>query len=542
MESQSVFEEILRLKFTEVVTSALLVAPLSSLVMGCKSGAVLICHDWETREVLPVLAVARAGGSGAVVSLSLQHFWWCGEFILAVYIVWESGHIAVMSLHSRDLIAFCRGPSYEDAKHTPQQLHSIAQFSCILDEHLNPCPEPTDFSIPMSNIAIDSSPQGSTEKSSLPSPFTPLSGLSVPKVPKPNVKKMGAAVIQYFKSLEQTIETGVKTLGKPPQPIDMRKMTAALKKITTDSPHESTSNQPPAIPVPSDGPRYLLRAVGNGIVTFDLTKFATSTGHGKFSSTESGAVTVQAISEQPLVAVQLVSYLEEAARAWADPVPCLLSVDSVGTARVASAKEQQLWFTSSILPVSAEHSNALSAASVLPNGDMFILENRTLIHSVYVSSKQYLHAQPSPVRSSPLVAVPPRSFQLKSGRESSATKTARKGLFGTGGTDLDRIFSKTMEQRRKDELLGNYDDDTDRADESQPDVPSTTTCDRTKKSAAKAKDAMAETREAFDERGDRAARLASKTESVQDAARSYKEQTAALRDHMKQREKRWGLF
>ena len=99
-----------------------------------------------------------------------------------------------------------------------------------------------------------------------------------------------------------------------------------------------------------------------------------------------------------------------------------------------------------------------------------------------------------------------------------------------------------MEQRRKDELLGNYDDDTDRADESQPDVPSTTTYDRTKKSAAKAKDAMAETREAFDERGGRAARLASKTESVQDAARSYKEQTAALRDHMKQREKRWGLF
>ena len=342
--------------------------------------------------------------------------------------------------------------------------------------------------------------------------------------------------MKNFKNFEQKIDAGVKSLSTPPQPLDMRKVTAAFKKFASDAPNDTASNQAPSqVPIPPDAPRYLLRAVGNSIVTFDLLKFATSIGSGKFSSTKPGAVNAQTVSDDLLVAMQLVSYLEEAARGWADPVPCVVSVDLLGVTRVVSAKEQQIWSTVSALPGVLGQQSQLSAASVLSNGDMFLLENQSILHSAYPISRQYIQVKPTAIRSSALVASPPSSFQLKPSKE-PAIKAQRKGLFGgTGATDLEKIFSKTMEQRQKDELIGNL-EERHKAE----DVPSAS--DRVQRSTMRAKDVMSETRDAFKERGEIATRLASKTENLQDNARTFKEQTAALRDNMKQKEKRWGLF
>jgi len=506
VKAELIFDERLRFDLEEVISSAIVVTASATIVLGCLSGAVLICSDWNRKVVLPALTVGRAGGNGAVLGLVLKSFWFEGEVVPSIYITWESGHVAVMHLYTRDLLAFYKGPGREGTAHIDisiQRTHSISKFCYVLDENLNPCPDPSNLYIPMVEEPV-SQPTGDRVSKSI------------------NVKAQLGNVMQTF-------DNGVKQLQLS-QPLDVKKLgTSILNKKSNDS--ESPQSLSPAIPIPSNAPRYLLQAVGNTVVTFDLSRFAVHIGSGKYSALESHVSTSKTISEHPLIAVQIVMYLEEASRAWADPVPCLVCVDCMANLKIISLREQQIWFSYSILQ--GIQTVPLSAAIILPTGDLFLEDNGSIIHSVSITSREYIQTKTAPMRASPLVAIPPKSHQLKPSREISAPKVHhhRISIFG-GGMDLDRLFSKTREQRQKDEL---FQKDTEVVEENN-------TQDRVTKSVMRTKDTMSETKQAFDERGERASRIASKTENFQEAARTYKEQTAAYKERLKRKEKRWGLF
>eukprot|EP01041_Mallomonas_annulata_P006170 gene6170-12502_t len=531
------FVERLHLNVNEVVTSSLVVGEASIILLGCQNGQLYACFDWNMSsksEVLPVHDVVRAGGNGAIVSLNLGTFWWSGEIVPVVYVTWASGHIAVMYLHTRNLLAYCKGPNT-----TKTYTISSMKFSAILDENLNPCTIPLDLTPPSSFITDDIIIQeerhnihNSSPAATLSLPLSSLSNLSVPKTK--DMKKIGNSVIKKMKNLEHGIDKGIKKISR------QHGITHGLEDDVEATKNTNNEATIPSIPMPSDGPRYLIQAVGGSVLTFDLFKFAITNLNGKFSTMESDAVTILKVSECHLVAVQLVSYIEEASRAWSDPVPCLLCVDYSGLTTIISIKEQEIWYKTPILNgIIGTIQDDVKDGIILSNGNIYLQENNSIIHSIALSSSAYIQPVTTPIRVSPVIAVPPKSYQFHHGRENFilAARNAKKNktIFSSSGIDLDKIFSKTKEQLEKEDLMGYQDVEV----EVEENIVSTRAAT---KATAKTNQTMSETRQAFEERGERAARVANKTGDLQDAARNYKEQTAELKEKMKQKASRWGLF
>ena len=513
-DTTNIFHEFLRWHFVDkIVTSALIVAAASTVVFGCASGEVLVCCDWETKEILPATTTTRVGADGAVLDLSVHTLWYQGDLHPVVYICWASGHIGIMHLITRDLIAFSKGPSIPLSDRSKIM---CSRFSTILDENSNVCEVPEELlrSSTAYETAIYDDP---VELSS-----TLIPGLHIPN-PKA-VRKIGA----FFKKFEN--------------PEDLKKMGASIvNKIKHPGQSDQASDQAPPVPTPSDAPKYLLRAVAGSIVTYDLSKFAVLGSQGKFSANDDRACSVMKISEQPLIGVQLVKYLEEAARAWADPIDCLVCVDVSARAKVISVKEQQLWGSASLLEGVISSHGQLSDCIVLSNGDIFVQEFSSIVHLASLTSPQYIQSLQSPIKSSALVACPPKTYQLKNGRDMAGAKTAKarkQSIFGAGVADLDRVFSKTRDERQREELLGSSGIDEDEEEEDDKHK----SAKHVSKTSAQTKQTMLETRQAFEERGERVSRIANKTDNFKEAARIFKEETAAEKERLKKKAARWGIF
>ena len=65
-----VFQLLLQLEVDDqVISKCLVVGAASCCIIGCRSGTVFVCDDWKEKQLLPVVALARCEGRGAIVGL-----------------------------------------------------------------------------------------------------------------------------------------------------------------------------------------------------------------------------------------------------------------------------------------------------------------------------------------------------------------------------------------------------------------------------------------------------------------------------------------
>jgi len=176
-----------------------------------------------------------------------------------------------------------------------------------------------------------------------------------------------------------------------------------------------------------------------------------------------------------------------------------------------------------------------------------------MIYSSYTQSSQYLTSKPKPAAASPAIIPLRINQQLKtntSGKKEAKVRSKSSMLkisVGTTVVDLDKIFQKSRNQRNKEELLGKpalgTDDSEVEEDEHEPFRQTTTTAASvTNRTQIDTRVVMDETRQAFEERGEIASRVAKKTENFKNAAQEYRDAATAHKNELKQKNARWGLF
>jgi hypothetical protein len=258
----------------------------------------------------------------------------------------------------------------------------------------------------------------------------------------------------------------------------------------------------------------------------------------------------------PFVAAQDISIIEDSTRFWSQPIPCLSTIDSEGNVKILSIPSGDLMSSSPVLPQVFSDEFAIKSSTILPNGDVYLSTSSYMIYSSTPENKAYPPTTPIPCRAAADFTPPPlaQMLQVTIGDQDAAShvkaKTEKKGkrrssVMGfamSGPVDFEKLFSKSLDARRKDELFGassNFDED----DEDDDDVViSSAHVQDTKSKAAGTKAALDETRQAFEERGERLGRLNKKMEDFGENAKLYKKNSAAHKEKMRKKAERWGLF
>ena len=422
----------------------------------------------------------------------------------AVYVTWESGHVAVMHLHTREILAYSKAPF--DSMHTKNSAEIMHLPLCVvLDEQRKPITLSQD-QLDSTIFAAASSSSAVEAQRSHTSPLLPGG------IPKIDMKKVGGTILGHIASLDQQ--------------------------------HQKASEHTSA--VPPGGPKYLLQIRCNSIVYFDLSKFALPLGNGKFSALHPGSATIRALSDNDITAANVVGYLEEAARAWADPEPCLTYLDAAGVCSIISLRDQCTWCSNDVLGGTLGSQALMSRGLVLPNGNIYSLQNGSIIYSCYPRCNLYVQPKPLPIRACPqLMAQQVKASQFRTGRETVPVAKGkgfsthiRKMTGVSRNVDLDKLFLKTKDQKDRDELLLGADD----SDSNAVDNTQALRKDATRKAVATANASAMETRDAFDERGEALSRLNQKTDNFKNAALDYRETAKATKENLKQKASRWGLF
>jgi hypothetical protein len=286
-----------------------------------------------------------------------------------------------------------------------------------------------------------------------------------------------------------------------------------------------------------------------------------------FSTALPNAVTMKCISEGrgdgPLVAAQDISIIEDSARFWSQPIPCLSTIDSEGNLKILSIPSGEVMSSSAVLPQVFSEEYAIRAATILPNGDAYLSTSGHMIYSSTPENKAYPQTAPAPCRAAADFSAPPPALMLhvtigdKDAAAHVKTKTEKKdkrrgsvmGFAMSGPVDFQKLFSKSLDARRREELFGaacsgfgEEDEDEDDGSDGDGVAVSSARVAGTRGQAAGTKAALDETRQAFEERGERLDRLNKKMEDFGENAKLYKKNSAAHKERMRKKAERWGLF
>lgn len=522
-------EERLRVNVNSKVTSIQVVEECTMLVVGTEEGSVLVTMDWSVKELNPIRSLERCGASGAVANILVSSFF-KAAIAPCLYVTFESGHVAIVHLYTQLVLAIAVGPRIIDLGNADDNGDDSEEdacqrkvlpivFSCVLDGNGDSVG---------SSISADSEHDDNAVEAESPSPTR--AGEEATSAPPPHVSVSGvSSFVHTFKNV-------------------------AKKKSKSDDnaiSQPSKSSNTVTIVSPEKSPKHFVYICGKYLVSFDIAKFSaakSSTGSVPvtFAAPTQGLYTTLSIAVNNIIAANSVSYIHEASRLWAKPIPCVSVVDERGDFSLISLKQPgdpigQL----SVLPFVLSSSLRLDIGLVLPNGDIFATHDSRLILSAAPSSDAYIPTANVPSRASTEICPPNPSHMLSVGPKlvdkTGAAKAKRRSSFLMAATitDLDKVFIKTWDQHQREELFrgAKVSEDEDDGGISSEKVKYVTNV-----RATGTKQALNETRDNFAERGERLERINQKMENIQENAKIYRADAAAHKEKMRKKAQKWGFF
>lgn len=295
----------------------------------------------------------------------------------------------------------------------------------------------------------------------------------------------------------------------------------------------------------ANGPRLLLICKGRELIELDISRFASST---KATAAVSSR---RIVARNPVISVTIMAFVEEAARAYSDPIQCLSLVSTDGSIVVVSVGSGSNVGSTSLLESIIAPPAKVSKASLLPSGDCFMVNDNGIIFCCRIESSSHIVTVPVPMNIALDIVPPAFELQLSHGRDkqlaasAAAIKKRRQSMISitSGPADLDKIFFRTRDQRMKDELLEEEDDDNEYdSDGGHRRKASSSSFSSMSSNTASIASVGQEIREGFAQRGEKLSRLTRDLDQVQANAKEYREAVKSYKEKLRQKNARWGLF
>ena len=502
------------------------------LVVGTEDGSLYDLKDWAKSDMEKIDSLDHIGGSGKIMKCLISPCWKGTSYTNAIFVVYHSGHYGIVDVNTHQLLSFCAsGSNPIDLSEADETDNNESEIATRIDS------DQVVFACVMrSNYEI------------------------ITKIPE----------LEEVKDVE-TSEVKITPTKDVIPAHETRKSFGFFKKSNSPSPQQSLT--PPqgknsttvTAPVfPAAAPRYFVFIRGRYLVICDLEKFSLPSVSDRspsivFSNALPNAVKMKCIGEGegPFIAAQNISIIEDSTRFWSQPIPCLSAIDSEGNSKILSIPSGDLVSISPVLPDVFSEDFHVKCSTILPNGNAYLSTSSYMIYSSTPENKDYPQVAPVPCRACANFTIPPRNQMLqvtigdKDAAEHVKTKNEKKDKRRTsvmsfamsGPVDFQKLFSKSLDVRRKEELFGSafklHEDDED--DNDNVNISSTNVKGTTGK-AATTKAALDETRQAFEERGERMDRINKKLEDFGEGAKLYKKQSAQHKERMRKKAERWGFF
>ena len=492
-------KKALKVEVGDKVTTLCLIGEASVLLVGTESGAVVSFRDWDTGAMqelsLPETCPLDEEDLGAVVHLMYSSFWFAGVAVPCIYAFYASGHVLVWHLFTLELLAYGVGPEelYTDCDEELQ-----VRYAHVLNQDMHPLRRPDPHAKPRRQKQEDT-------------PATP------PPPPAEKVTSPGSGKLKEI-------------MGKLASPEPPRR--GLLEEV------------------PAEEANFLITVGLHALIVYDLTKFCISLKSEKsapFSAIVPNAATSKFLSGEKIVASQCTICVEDEARAYTEPVPCISCISDDGMLMVLSLKNQSLMTDGEVaLLANVERAPVeLELGCLLPNGDSYLVNNGCMVHCAAFSSKTYVHNHTIPVRCGMRHVPSPADWQFKTGREDrimaskKAIQKRRTSIItlSAAPTDLSKLFSKTRTDWEREDLFGSAIDEEEERRRS-----ATRATGGALRSAAATKAELDEVRKAFEERGERLKRINERMELFTESAREFKTNAAAQKEKLRRKNERWGVF
>lgn len=522
--------------------TAIEVAELAIFV-GTKSGSVYACSGPDDPNLIAIPAIAKLSGDlGSVTHLLLAPYWrsGCGNLnITAVYVSFSNGYVAVINAYTRELLCFAKS-SIQTTTATGIQEGDANALPCLKFDDIGRGYYPVRFSAVLT---------------------------SKYELARNELKEIDVRVDDDVSSADQSASTS--PIAKDSEVAEKRSSWLGSKIANRGSVGKLGS--PITERRPADAAKYFLQVCNTSVVIFDLSAIVSPVAAGSnISKVKDSSIQAQEnISSRvyefcdPIVAANGVTYIEDAARFWASPFLSLSCVDTLSniTQLSFSAHELNCMCEVNLLEkVSVEVS--LMDSVVLQNGNVYMLHNDSCIFSASPADKKYVPVLPAPVRSR-TDCVPPHPTQLLlTGIEDGTLSLSKAGgavgapaqeikvkkrrssimdMVSSSPVELDKLFLKTRTELQKVELMAKENGDNDSFD-------SDALVQRHNAKAAIAQtqrvnsNVMNETRQAFEERGEKLSRVAKRSQELSDRSQEYKQNVHAHKERLRKKATRWGLF
>lgn len=520
MYSSYIFDtckEVLRTKLHNHITAVLLISQFTSVVVGTEDGTVYICASYSSVLFSEIEGLDRCGATGSVIGLTYGNFLLADRHsVAAIYVAFSSGNIAVVQLSTLQMVAY--GPALP-SKYTTMLFEgpkcASSHEMCLTDGAFNRMHKPSlkEAALAMAEEALLPA-KSAAEPAKASNTISPMRGLG-------------------FKPFSST--TGDKSV------VDAANQDAATIKR-------------PKIPFHRI-PRYLCMLMGKLLLTFDLHRFTRVSTNACLSGHGGNAVVVKVISQKHMINTSFLNYQGNVEDGDSDDgretnMLCAASVNAQGLMVLISVKQKALINHSQLVEEVLSASQSLECGVILPNGNAYLVrEGGEMVYSATVNllNSALRLPYPQPDRASPSSAPPKAGFQLLHGREGiiasqrAAVRKRRSSVLNLASTpfDLNKIFSKTRDQRQKDELMGSSKHvDDERAN-------SASNSNNARSAATKATGAKAglnETRDAFNVRGEKINRAALKADEIKDSAQQFSKVAKEQKEQLQKKSNRWGLF
>jgi hypothetical protein len=523
----------------EVVNS--IVMTELAIFVGTKSGLVYACNGPDDRAIVPLPAIAKlAGDLGSVTHMMIAPFWriGCGMAnMVALYVSFSNGYVAIVNAYTRELLGFAK--------------------SCIQTTTMTGIREGDLNALPC--LQYDDQSRG----------YYPVRYSAV-------LTSTYQLAAEQLKEIEVDMDESSDTPENTPTgAIDTRasddkrgswlgaKMSRASLARSPSSAIGSKS--------PPDAPKYLIQVCNTSVVIFDLSKLTVPVPSGsvitkvKDASVPAQETVCRRIHEfcDPIVAAQGVTYIEDAARFWATPILAISCVDSLSTVTQLAFSGHELNAMCEVeLLENVSIEVSLMGSVVLENGNVYMLHSDTCIFSATPTDKKFVPILPVPVRLR-TDCVPPHPSQLlltgiedgtlslsKAGGAVGAAaagdpknkkrRSSIMGMVSSAPVELDKLFMKTRAQLQKSELFTKEGDEDEDDDDDVVQKNSAKSVIAT--SQAINANVMDETRQAFEERGEKLSRIAKRSAAMSDGAVQYKQNVHAHKEKLRKKAARWGLF
>jgi hypothetical protein len=523
------------------VTISYLLNETSTLLMGTLDGKLYVSKGLSNKSFMEIETISRirVSTTGAIVGIHNSSYYCRNRTVSALFILFQSGQVAVLDSSTFELIS--------SAVASIDNQHPLFVSSASMKNKANVEPVAIMFTVDeLKQIVTSKLPSEIQEQYSSPS------------------------------SSSSTTPTRSPTSG------DAKPSLSFMQRVSS-----FTSRSAPVVQVtiPPGQPRYLIAVLNKFLLTYDLSHFAVYESKQVTNScNERLVLTTTLISNKNIISGSIVTYIDEASRAYADPVSCIACIDNdanlINLVIKTSTPSNYSYCLEGIYekPIDVQGGSVLSSGtcyyykcdiifSSIPSSDKFILSKGVLPSCAVIIEgpldEDLLLIGESDVNrlsnSSGSSDTGTRSRTVTEGeankariRSSSTTmsptpeNTRHKSIFSSVAAvtkflspkqeaDLSTLYSKSKEQLNKDSLLGTHADASVRGNDSK-------LVTSMKNQHNLIMQNMDELRRGLEERGEKLQLMEKNAERMKEGAQDFSATSKEYRKYLEAKNNRWGLF